>query len=99
MSIQRDDRLYYGTVSKSRRGTPVAEPGGSFFLQESQGGRTVLPPISALPNSHFPVPSSYSNQHTQPRSSPRYDYTGAVYNQWPVGTNPGLSFSFQIPFN
>ncbi|KAJ7581299.1 hypothetical protein C8J56DRAFT_959672 [Mycena floridula] len=60
-------------------------------LPVDQGGRTVLPPISALPNTHFPVPSSYSNHYTQPRSSPRYDYTGAVYNQWPVGTNPASS--------
>ena len=57
---------------------------GLFFFQ-----------YSSLPSAQFvcTVPVSYSNQYTQPRSSPRYDYP-AVYNQWP-SNHPS---EFHVPF-
>ncbi|KAF9010491.1 hypothetical protein BDQ17DRAFT_1346313 [Cyathus striatus] len=95
MSSSNKDRYYTGNVAKSRRSSPGDTQGSVFF--QGQGGRTVLPPISsAFPTSRFPVPSTYSSQYTQPRSSPgRYELTPqAFYGQWPSGNSPQLTPSF-----
>jgi len=43
------------------------------------------------------VPSTYSNQYSQPRSSPgRYDYNSALYGQWPNNAREFLTTSFFI---
>ncbi|TFK44420.1 hypothetical protein BDQ12DRAFT_16188 [Crucibulum laeve] len=96
MSSSNKDRYYPSSVGKSRRSSP-GDTQSSVFFQTGQGGRTVLPPLSsAFPTSRFPVPATYSNQFTQPRSSPgRYELNPqALYNQWPQNTSPQLTHSF-----
>ncbi|KAF9454002.1 homeobox-domain-containing protein [Macrolepiota fuliginosa MF-IS2] len=88
MSSSSKEQYYTtGSVGKSRRGSP-GETNSVFF--QGQGGRTVLPPISsAFPTSRFPVPSTYTTQYTQPRSSPsRFMLNqSAFYGQWTTGNN------------
>ncbi|KAF8894074.1 hypothetical protein BD779DRAFT_974736 [Infundibulicybe gibba] len=95
MSSSRDDRYYTG-LGKPRRSPPAGDPQSGVFFQTGQGGRTVLPPLSsAFPTSRFPVPTGYSNQYMQPRSSSgRYEYN-QLYNQWTSNTNsPQVPNSF-----
>ncbi|KAF8160837.1 hypothetical protein B0H34DRAFT_354316 [Crassisporium funariophilum] len=100
MTSPNKDR-YYASVAKSRRSSP-GEPQGShgIFFQTGQGGRTVLPPLSdSHPTSRFPVPASYSNPYTQPRSAPNklgYDLNSqAFYGPYqPTGTSPQFPPAF-----
>ncbi|KAF8650418.1 hypothetical protein AX16_005224 [Volvariella volvacea WC 439] len=95
MSNSREDRFHAAAVGKSRRTTPTGDSQGSIFFQ-GQGLFSNVVDISQNTQCANIVPSSYSNQYTQPRSSPgRYDINPqALYNQWPSPSPTPASTSF-----
>ncbi|KDR75242.1 hypothetical protein GALMADRAFT_540101 [Galerina marginata CBS 339.88] len=100
MTSSNKDR-YYTTVGKSRRSSPGdSQNSHGVFFQTGQGGRTVLPPLAdSFPTSRFPVPASYSNPYTQPRSAPNklgYDLNPqALYGTYQTtGASPQFPTGF-----
>ncbi|PPQ62935.1 hypothetical protein CVT24_006175 [Panaeolus cyanescens] len=99
------NRERYTSSAVSRRSSPAdANNYSAALFQTSQGGITVLPPLSnIIPTpSRFPVPHGYTtSSYAQPRSTnPKIPYdlsAQALYGSYPTNANQFQnSFSYEI---